>query len=659
MSHETASPPARQIETASRQSWWLGLCALVALSAVALEYPRIAPLLKDGRVYFDDPDDYMRLVRAREILEQGPHVIRVMPDLNPPAGVNMHWTAPVDYVMAFGGLLAKPFAGQGDALIIGAAWVPPILGFVYICIMMGLLARTAGRPAAILGGLLVALTPAWHRAFAFGRPDHHCLLELLFLTSLAGLAPGPRRSYPSQWAIVLSGAAIGLAIWVSVQAMLMWLALLCGLLAASWIGPAESTATWSRIRRTWSVAAAGVIALGHIVENMPHFNAAHLDKISLSHVMFATLAAIIPVSLIRSNSPKQSAALPASTLRSFAFFAIACVACAAWLFAVRTELLQHMADPRTYQWHMLLAEFQPLYIHAGGDWSLGKLHASLGYLPYVLPLLLVPFTRDVSLPRPFRVTCGLFAPVITVLAIVQLRWLDHFNLFVAPVVAIGLNRIGQTSIHPPRRGLMAACIALVALTLPAIKTIVSRTPSGMQASRQLLERTAHVARVIHTCDSHTPPPGPGAIMTDEADGPPLLYETRRPIIAAPYHRDMPGILEAAAFFSERDPIEARRRLDRLGVRYIVVPYRVHELLYYFETLVFGNPPSFDPPTESIEDGHLKRTPHYRPGFEQTMAYRLVMLQGESIPGVKVLARAFEPGAPTPDHMLGLVYVVEP
>lgn len=658
MTQDSPPPPAKPIDARQRRAPWLGLCALVALSAVALEYPKIAPLLKEGKVYFDDPDDYMRLVRARMILEQGPQVIRVMSDVNPPQGVNMHWTSPVDYLMAAGELLARPFVGSsGDALVIGAAWIPPILGFVYICIMMGLLTRTAGQPAAVIGGLLVALTPAWHRAFAFGRPDHHCLLELLFLTSLAGLAPSSRRPFPSQRAIVISGLASGLAIWVSVQALLIWVALLIGLVAASWIGDIETTRIWSRIRRTWAVSAAAAVAIGHMLENAPHFNAAALDKISLAHVMFMTLAALMPVPGKPMLTSRANAAKP--SVPALILFAIACIGCAAWLFAVRTELLRHMSDPRTYQWHMMLAEFHPLYLHAGGQWSFGKLHASIGYLPYVLPLLLVPFTRDTTLPRPFRVTCGLFAPFITVLAIIQLRWLDHFNLFVVPVVAIGLYRIGQASIQPPRRGLMAACIALAALTLPAIKTIVSRTPAGMQASRQLLERTAHVARVIRDYDSRAASPIPGTIMTDEADGPPLLYETRRPIIAAPYHRDLPGILESAAFFAERDPVEARMRLDRLGVRYVVVPFRVHEQLYNFETLVFGATPSFDPPTDTIENGHFKRTPHYRPGFEQTMAYRLAMMQGDPIPGVKLLARAFEPKAPTPDHMLGLVYVVDP
>lgn len=639
---------------------WPGLCALIALTAVALEYPKIAPLFKAGRVYFDDPDDYTRLVRARAVIEHGPHLIRTMSDINPPAGLESHWTAPMDYLLVAFAKTAGYFIRNGDALAISAAFVPPILGFAYICIMMGLITRVAGQPAAVLGGVLIALTPAWHRAFAFGHPDHHCLLELLFAIALSALAPRPQRAFPSPFAIAVSGVATGLAAWVAAQGMLIWLALLVGLIGVSVISDRESAVIWSRARRTWAVSAAAVIAIGHLVENAPRFNAATLDKISLPFVMIATLAAVIP-RFTSSPAPATRRGGPAKlNTRSLAPFAIACLGCAIWFFAVRHALFSNLSSPEFFRWHATVAELQPLFTHAGGQWSLGKLHALIGYLPYALPLLLVPFTRDKSLPAPFRITCGLFAPMLAALTILQVRWLDHFNLFVVPVVAIGLIRLGEVSIHPRHNSLFAAALVLALIALPAAKTIVTRTPSGQQAARVMLDRTAHVANVIRDYDRREPSPMTGTILSEEGDGPMLLYETRRPIIAAPYHRALTGIVESAAFFSERDPIEARRRLDRLNVRYIVVPVRVHEQLYNFETLVFGNTPSFDPPDETLDaEGRIKRTPHYRPGVADTMAYRLSMTPGDIIPGVRLLARAPEPTAPTPDHMIGLLYVVDP
>jgi len=142
----------------------------------------------------------------------------------------------------------------------------------------------------------------------------------------------------------------------------------------------------------------------------------------------------------------------------------------------------------------------------------------------------------------------------------------------------------------------------------------------------------------------------------------LLYCTDLPVVATPYHRALDGLIEAARFFAERDPLEARRQLDRLGVRYVVMPPRAHEQLMHFEKIAFGELRSFDPPTETINRfGRIMQKLNYRPReVSQTMAYRLVMEpDDEVIPGVKRIAEIQE-GATTPDGKpmkTGLLYVV--
>ena len=142
----------------------------------------------------------------------------------------------------------------------------------------------------------------------------------------------------------------------------------------------------------------------------------------------------------------------------------------------------------------------------------------------------------------------------------------------------------------------------------------------------------------------------------------LLYHTGLPVVAAPYHRALPGVMEMARFFAERDPAAARAQLDRLGVRYIVVPRRPHEQLVHFENLVFGELRSFDPPTQSIdESGRIRQQLHYRPEIIETIAYRLAMAPDqETIPGVRCL-RTIDEGAKTPaghPFETGLLYVVD-
>ena len=138
----------------------------------------------------------------------------------------------------------------------------------------------------------------------------------------------------------------------------------------------------------------------------------------------------------------------------------------------------------------------------------------------------------------------------------------------------------------------------------------------------------------------------------------LLYRTGLPVVATPYHRAIDGLVEAAKFFAERDPQAAWWQLERLGVRYVVAPYRAHEQLMNFERVAFGELRSYDPPTQTIDSsGRLHEVLHYRPEAALTMAYRLALRPDGAITDVECIARIKE-GADTPDGLSGLVYVVQ-
>jgi hypothetical protein len=79
-----------------------------------------------------------------------------------------------------------------------------------------------------------------------------------------------------------------------------------------------------------------------------------------------------------------------------------------------------------------------------------------------------------------------------------------------------------------------------------------------------------------------------------------------------------------------------------------------------EYVIFGEPHSYDPPSRHISEfGDLTRTFNYRmENLTQTMLYRLAVLKGQGIPGVKLVAEAREDPL-HPDRMTGLLYLVEP
>jgi len=129
------------------------------------------------------------------------------------------------------------------------------------------------------------------------------------------------------------------------------------------------------------------------------------------------------------------------------------------------------------------------------------------------------------------------------------------------------------------------------------------------------------------------------------------------VVAAPYHRAIDGIVAAARFYAERDPSEARRMLDAMGVRYVVVPFRPHEQLINFERVVFDELRSYDEPEQNVDgEGSIREWLKYRPEIAQTAIYRLTLHGGGGIPGLELIESITE-GATTPDGKSGLLYVV--
>jgi len=674
-----------------RADAWFHVLILSILIAIGVwgEYPNFKTAFDQAQVYFEGPDDYMRVYRARQIADGSTLRVRFTPEIDAPVGAELHWTAPMDYLLAGAGRLFGWFAWRADPFGTVAAIVPLGLGVIYLLYTARVLRRGFGAGPALLAAALMVLTPAWHRVFRIGHPDHHCLLALFLLLGVGPWIPrmssDGRPGEPRRRPAVYSGLAIGAAVWVSIEAIVFWAALAAGLWAACTFGPSEERRAYARARLAWNLSALLTVAAGWLIENLPDIGCISADRISLLHVMLLVLAFLVPVRPTggqeRPTDQRDDAgATPSpareqSQLNRYIAFLAALAAFVAWLaFGYRTAF-EHVSQPEFSRWIGYLMEFQPLCTRADSRWSLQPLHGLMGYLPYALPLLLVFFLRSREVPRAAKYSLAILAPTITLLAIVQLRWIDNFNLAVTPVAVVGVWELirlllrGRVSLNEAAPGLrpvaLGCAVLLAALVYPATATTLSYGVEEARQATAYLRRTDFVAQriILHEMKSGDQPTLRHAILCEDGEGPALLYWTGLPVVATPYHRALDGLLEMARFFAERDPAKARERLDRLGVRYVVMPPRAHEQLMQFEELVFGELRSFDPPDRSIDDfGREILKLNYRPAeVKQTMAYRLVMgpADSEVIPGVERIAEIYE-GAKTPDGRpmkTGLLYVV--
>jgi len=661
----------------------LAVALVLSFYAVALEYPRYDATFTPARVFFWGPDDYTHVYRAKLIANNDAHRIRLIPQINAPGGVELHWTAPMDYLLAGVGTLVGPLIDHPDPLGVAAAWVPPCLGALYVLALMVWIRRGFGLLPALLAGLWVILSPPFHRAFALGHPDHHGLLELLFVVAVGAWMPRPRGGGepgpPGRASAIVSGLAIGLAIWVASQALLVWGAILVGVNYACHRSGPTARSQCLTARFTWNVTVATVVLVAWLIENWPDLGVMAIDKVGAIHLALVFIAFLIPADHLtrRPHEPsangstepagdQPTAGEQAHTTRLIAFL-VSVAALTVWVAVYFHSAVEHVSRPEFYRWSKQIMELQPLVTHtAAGQWSLQLMYDRLGYVPFALPALLPWFLFSPRVPATLKCTLGLLAPLMTILAIAQLRWMDHYNLAVVPVVVIGLweglGRLRSQVLERNPALRFAICFAaLCLLTYPADEQILNRRSAAESAAQEPLKRTDFVAQSITQYEQRAGPSTEGrkAILCEDGEGPMLLYYTGLPVVAAPYHRAIDGIVEAASFFAEKDPTAARERLDRLGVRYVVMPYRPHEQLMNFERVAFGELRSFDPPDETIDQyGRISQKLHYREQeIARTMAYRLAM-QPElpCIPGVKLIGRSRDDPR-RPEAMNGLLYVV--
>lgn len=672
-----------------------GLTALAAafiiiVAAVGLEYPRWGATFTPARVFFAGPDDYMRVYRARQIARGHTFRVGYMPEISAPVGASHHWTAPMDYLIVGAARLCGPVLrgiNHADSLGCVAACLPVLLGAAFLACMIALIHRSVGSTPALLIGLIVALSPPFHRVFQLGHPDHHGLLELLFVIALGGVLPRHRKDEhpgdPTRRSAILSGLATGLAIWVASEALLIWFVILAGFSLACLYGPPISRRRWASARLVWNLSVAAMVAGGYLFENWHDLNVVAIDKISLFHVFLAGIAFLAPghvpasepVRPLQDGTPvprEPSRAQSQTTLNVALLTAVA--AFLIWLRFQDHAVFEYVSRPEFARWSAQIEELQPLYVRTDDAWSLQQLHRELGYAIYALPLAWMFFIRSPRIPRAMRTTAGLLAPVIAILTVRYLRWMDHYSVAVVPVIVLGLWQALRSWAPRDLRDRPVALfvtvgLVLAALNLPAATNVLSRRTQGEISVRRYVGRADFVAQQIRRQEADPSNLGDArrrTILCDDMDGPVLLYYTGLPVVATPYHRAINGLIEVARFFAETDPTAARDQLDRLGVRYIVVPPRINEQLMHYEQIAFGELRSFDKPDLRIDElGLLQQTLHYRRSqVVRTMAYRLQNdpLQFPDrrpppvIPGVELIARIRE-NPQTPSRSTGLLYMV--
>jgi len=549
--------------------------ALVFALALAMRLLPWQQVFAGDRVYYFDPDCYMRLRKVLVYLAGFPRTAIHDYFQGYPQGTGVIAAPTMEYLLA---AVLWPFRAAPsltDWLERAIAWIPPLVGALTAALLCRFGAALAGLSAGLAAGLLLAITPAHVEATVLGRFDNEMAEPLLLLLAFAGYARtlgDDNRLRP--WLVAGGLACLYLSVWRGGIALLSLVGV--DVLVRLWKArhaPAALRVIGRGASSMYLVSAAlvALICLSDLWGSRDRFA---FNVISWFHVaLFAGAAAFVfATSRGFAKSPK----------RGFAYGLAVGIPLALLLgreFISGFSLLRG-GNP----WVDSILQYQP---QTDPSVYLRNFGLALSLLPCGLFLLTREPYRALRVRR-FLILWGLAVLAAT---IARQRYAEYLALNEAWAaglcVAWALPRIPL----PRAVSVIGVSVGMIALQLP--------TAAALRAIRE--QRSADVFRgdveeTMLWLREHTPPAGDPfrpdrkpayGVLARWDYGGWIEAVAQRPAVATNFGTEAPGMDEAARFFLATDEAEMNAVLRRNGVRYLVVDNVVIDLPMY--AALIGDP----------------------------------------------------------------------
>ncbi len=507
--------------------------------------------------YFLDNDDLMRMLQVRELLDGRAWFDLHEPRLDPPGGLDSHWSRLIDagiagLVLLFGLFVDRAAADFAAQFVWPLLWVTPAV----LCVAV------AGRR---LGGELGGLLAAAHAAVSFlpafvqfrpGRIDHHnvqIVLALAVFACVLGL-DGSRRA----------GRLLGVAVCVLLAIGLEsapFAALGLSIAAVRFVAR-DTREEFRGLCETVLVLLPALLVLQTPPELLLR---ARCDALAVN--LAAGLAACAALGLV-ALAVRAGASLPGRAAIAAAGAALA----AALIFGLEPRCLAGpfgMENPEIHPlWLARNMEVQPIRF---------SLNATDFFLLTVSPvlvalLLLATLARARLLPPGKAAVAALFMLVALATALAAVRNIAYPILLASIVIGASLPGLAQVW---ARFGVLraSALASLFVCSVPMATALIIEAGASKVA-----------AGAVAASPPPTPPPGacdrpegfaelaalpPARVLASLELGAPILATTRHSVFTAPYHRVSDAIVENLKLMEAGDE-EVLAFMHRRGATLVAV-----------------------------------------------------------------------------------------
>lgn len=504
-------------------------------------------------------DDALRLVQVRDLLAGQNWYDLTQHRLQPPIGLEMHWSRLLDAPMA---VLSYVF-GERAMLFI---W-PGLLigGFLFSALYI---TRKLDRGIALLPVLIVSaasLVPLSY--FAPARIDHHNVQLILGLVFAGTLIQPWNSSRPALLAALM--AALMMAVGLET---IPYLAMGLIIIGISWAFDYSTSKSIS----VFGLAFVGFTALAWLAQTDAQSQLPVCDMLSAAYVFPIAIGGTGIALAARFGSGFGII----GRLSLLAFVGLAAVA--ALGFINPTCFAGPMAQvPLELQerWLTTVAEAQPFSAIIA---STPKMAVERFGPPFFGLLLGFWLVWKYPGHRYGLIICLAFLLVALAITMAQLRGSLFAHAFIIPIFAFAIHRARNFYNQNQKSGLAIAAMALAFLFcqslffvfaasyLPEFNTVKAAEPTAIStitAAPQLTEVERECAEPA--VRSHVAALGKGLIATPIFFGAQVLEMGEAPVIAGPYHRATDAIFDTLKFFEDGEVAEAKI-LDQWKPAYVVL-----------------------------------------------------------------------------------------
>ncbi|HEU0059395.1 MAG TPA: hypothetical protein VFR19_05915 [Hyphomicrobiaceae bacterium] len=506
------------------------------------------------RDWLGDPDDALRLVSARALLDGAPWFDPTLARVGAPEPLLSHWSRLIDLPLATLIGLLRPLLGQElGELLTRLVW-PTALFAALSAVMVHEAHRLGGTWVAAGAVVLVATSIGATGQFWPGRIDHHNVQILCAVAGLLLLA----RSVDERRLGWQAGGLLGLGLAVGYEAI--------GL-----VGPALALAGLITLldptRRVGVLRAAaattGTLLAACLLTIPPAgWLKIHCDALSANILALAASGTLglWAAHRLAMRFGTRLAILAAAVAAGVATFAALEPACLAGPFgqvdpALKSAWLDHVLESKSLLWFV---RRQPAFALAQ------------------LAFLLAGAGAQVALWLRRRDAATTLRTAIVLLAVAlgcwQMKLVAYASwLAVLPLARLCASLSGTTRVCKTLVRIAAIVLvsqATLEATLSLAGTVLPTTPPRLGSAELTAadpRRACFYASSLHALAALPP----GLVAADLDLGPYIVALTPHRVVAAPYHRLNRGILANRAIFASRRA-DAEATMRALGVDYIAL-----------------------------------------------------------------------------------------